>query len=171
MPYGTAADFETYCADRAYDVSQSDAEAQSAALARASLFVDGLGYRDTGNGIRTPLWPGKPAVAGQADEWPRTGAKDFYGNNIADDSVPQRIEYATYEVAFFDLSGGEINRAVAQDQVVTREKFDVNEFQYEGTGGKTVDTRPILPAVMDLIAPVLVGQGRAGSYGITMLVS
>ncbi|MEL6170486.1 MAG: DnaT-like ssDNA-binding protein [Pseudomonadota bacterium] len=171
MSYGSQAAFAAYCAARAYDLTAFDASAQTAALVRASGFVDGLGYRDNGTGIRTPLWPGTPAVAGQANEWPREGASDIYGNAIASDAVPQRVEHAAYEVAFFDLGGGDINRSVAQDQVVIRERFDTVEFQYAGANGETIDTRPMLPAVMDLLAPVISGGDRAGLYGITMVVA
>ncbi|MEO1398729.1 MAG: DnaT-like ssDNA-binding protein [Pseudomonadota bacterium] len=169
MSYGSQTDFATYCAARAYDLTGFDQVAQTAALVRASGFVDGLGYRDTGTGIRTPLWPGTPAVAGQANEWPREGATDVYGNAIASDAVPQRVEHATYEVAFFDLGGGNINRAVAQDEVVIRERFDTVEFQYAGGDGKMIDTRPMLPAVIDLLAPVL--SGGSNPYGITGVVA
>lgn len=169
MPYGSQANFATYCAERAYDLTSFDTAAQTAALARASGFVDGLGYRNTGTGVKTPLWPGTPAVAGQANEWPREGATDVYGNEIASNAVPQRVEFATYEVAFFDLGGGDINRAVAQDEVLIREKYETVEFQYAGGDGKMIDTRPMLPAVMDVLAPVL--SGGSNPYGITGVVA
>ncbi|MEL7299368.1 MAG: DnaT-like ssDNA-binding protein [Pseudomonadota bacterium] len=165
--YGTQEAFATYCSVGGYDLTGIDATAQTAALVRASTFVDGLGYRDTGRGVQSPLWPGRPAVAGQSAEWPRTGASDVYGAEFGDADIPQRVIDATYEVAFHDLSGGDINRALSPDQLVTREKFDVVEFQYAGGDGKMVDTRPVLPAVMSLLAP-LIGGGR---YGITMVVS
>ena len=168
--YGSQAEFQTYCTERAYDVLSFDAAAQTAALFRASLFVDGLGYKDTGT-VRTPLWPGTPTVPLQEREWPRENANDIYGNELASDTVPTRIEHATYEVAFFDLSGGDINRALASDQVVTREKFDVIEFQYASAEGKMIDTRPIMPAVQDLLAPLMVDGTRSAAFGITLVTS
>lgn len=168
--YGNVAGLAQYCADRAYDISAHDAAAQSAALTKASTFVDGLGYKDTGTGVRTSFWPGTPADGAQILEWPRVNAADIYGNEIGDSMIPARIENATYEVAFFTLGGGDINRALSADQVVTREKFDVIEFQYADAGGKTPDTRPVLPAVMDLLAPLLTG-GSGNPYGLTLVVS
>lgn len=169
--YGTELGFNTYLAERGLALATAPTSAQiTGALARGSLFVDGLGYRDTGTGTRTSFWPGTPASGSQINEWPRTGAEDIYGNAIDNATVPTRVEYATYEVAFFALGGGDINPAQRADQRVVREKFDVIEFQYADVGGNAEQLKPAIPAVMDLLAPLITGGG-GNPYGITLVAT
>lgn len=168
--YGSTSAFDTYATAAGYDVSSLTDIDKTAALTAASVFVDGLGYKQNKSGVATVHWPGEPANAGQANEWPRVNATDVYGNAFSDGEVPTRVEHATYEAALHSLTGGDINRAVASDQKVIREKFDVVEFQYEaGEAGGKVDSRPVIPSVVALLAPIL--SGGDNPYGITMVVS
>lgn len=167
--YGSAAEFATYCEERGYDISAlSGTSAQEQQLRRASAYVDGLGYEYLGNKRRVVLWSGQPLTATQEREWPRTGATDVYGNAIASAAVPTRIEHATYEAAFALVSGVDLNRSQAADQVVTREKIDVLERQFaEPKDRAAMDTRPVIPAVADLIAPLI---NNVNSFGITQVI-
>lgn len=172
MPYGDLAGFKAYAETMGYDITElADADVPGY-LGRASRYVDGLGYRYVG-ATRTLIWPGKPVSSSQINEWPREGASDAYGNEIASNSIPTRVVNATYEAAFAIYDGVDVNRSVASDQIVTREKIDVIEVQYAEPkmhDGK-VDTTPVIPAVADLLAPLLNGGATAGDYGITMVVS
>lgn len=151
MPYGSQADFVTYCTSMGYDISAYSVDQQANAIAQGSLFVDGLGYDEA-----SVIWPGQPATTTQQQEWPRSNAYDIYGNQIEETSVPTRIVNATYEVAFFVLGGGSINQSSSQSGNLLREKYDVVEFQYqEPIKGRAVDTRPLIPSVQALLAPFL----------------
>lgn len=169
--YGSAAAFVTYASERGYDISSlSDDTAREQVLRRATSYIDGLGFEYLNSGRRVVRWPGAPTSASQTNEWPRTGATDAYGNTLASDSVPTRVEHATYEAAFAIHSGVNVNRSVAADQVVKRRKVDVieREFAVGDSDMKVTDTRPVIPAVADLLAPLL---NNADTYGITMVVS
>ncbi len=175
--YGTVANFRTYATAAGYDVTgMSDAEV-TASLTSASVFVDGLGFKQSNSGRAIILWPGQPTVAGQSNEWPRTGAADVYGNTFTDTEIPTKIEHATYEASLYSLSGGDINRVSSADQTLIREKYDVIEFQYSdpNANGNTAskDTRPMIPSVMSLLSGILGGgdANSAGSFGITLIAT
>lgn len=172
MPYGTAAGLTTYANVRGWDISglASDA-AKTAELAKASTYVDGLGYVLLSGGRRASIWPGERVSADQIDEWPRSGATTSDGREIPEDSVPLRIEYAAYEAVYAVLNGGaDLNRSQSADQTVVREKVDVIEVQYADptSAGDAVDTRARIEAVDTLLAPLLSGEGR---FGITMVMT
>lgn len=171
MPYGSNAAFDTYATAAGYDVSSLTDADKTAALTAASLFVDGLGYKQTEHRIPVILWPGQPATTSQINEWPRTGASDIYGNEFSDSEIPTRIEHATYEAALHSLSGGDINRAVSEDQRIVREKVDVIETQYQEAreGSGPVDSRPVIPSIVALLSPIL--RGGENPYGITGVVA
>lgn len=171
MSYGSVADLDAYWVAHGYSVSGLDEAAKTAAMVKASAYVDGLGYKTTSGGIAVPMWPGKPTSSSQIDEWPRTGAQDIYGNDIAEDHIPTRIFNAVYEVAFASASGVDLNRSVSADQVVVKRKVDVLEVQYAqpSANGGYVDTRPMFPAVNALISPLLIG-GADNPYGLTLVV-
>lgn len=90
--YGTkvgAAAYHTARGNSRWAALSDDEEAQ--ARQRASDYIDAV------YGLR---FPGRKAGgAAQWEAWPRTGASDYYNNEIADDVVPVAIEYATYELA------------------------------------------------------------------------
>lgn len=167
MAYGTDAGFTAYCAARSYDISGlADEAARDAAREKASTFVDGLGYRMTG-GYRVVLWPGKPLVAGQVAEWPRSGATDAYGEALAE-TVPQRVENATYEAAYQIAAGVDLNQIHNPLETIIREKVDVIETQFADVSKMTAsDLRVSLQYVESLLGPLLGGA----SYGVTMVVS
>ncbi|WP_422073896.1 DnaT-like ssDNA-binding protein [Tranquillimonas rosea] len=168
MAYGTTTDAQAYWTARGYDGTPTDA-----GLEIASAFVDGLGWRMAASGVPVSRFPGKPASAAQEREWPRTGAADFYGNDLPDDTVPGAIERATYEAAWHESQNpGTLNLAIRSDERVVREKFGDIEFQYaeSGTaGGGIAPTAPVIPAVLTILAPVL--SGGSNPYGITGVVA
>ncbi|MEL8055700.1 MAG: DnaT-like ssDNA-binding protein [Pseudomonadota bacterium] len=173
MAYGTDAAFTAYATARG--VTLPDHQSSRDQLrAKATTFVDGLGWKVVA-GVPVNRFPGKPTSATQLDAWPRTGATDTYGNEIASGSVPTAIENAAYEAAIFEnASAGALNQSVRDDQRVVREKFDVIEFQYAdsgavGSSGQIASSVPVIPSVMTLLAPYL--SGGSNGLGITAVVA
>lgn len=151
----------------------SDQSGRDSLRAQATLFVDGLGYRIV-NDVPVNRFPGKPTVATQLEAWPRTGATDAYGNEIASGDVPTAVIQATYEAALIEVgTAGVLNAVTRNDQRLIREKYDVVEFQYSdpGAGGKSDSisaATPVIPAVMTLMARFM--AGGSNPYGITAVV-
>lgn len=168
MAYGSDAGLVSYCTARGYDISALATEAaRDGARARASTFVDGLGYMGGGYGVRIALWPGKPLVAGQVAEWPRTGARDAYGQDVPE-TVPERIENATYEASYQIAQGVDLNLVRNPMQTVLREKVDVIEQQFADASQITAEQlRVSVQSIETLVAP-LIGGGR---YPTTMVLS
>jgi len=159
MTYGNNADLDAYWADNGYAVDGLDDAAKNGLRARASTYVDGLGYKPANNGYPVPLWVGKPLVGGQVSEWPRSGAVDLYGNDVGE-GIPERVLSAVYEAAYYLAAGVELNRVLASDQIVTREKVGDIEVQYSG-GKAGTSVQPDIPSVTALLAP-LIGGGNFG---------
>lgn len=169
MAYGNTTDAQAFWTARGYSGTPTDA-----LLAKASVFVDGLGWRMTRAGVPVSRFPGKPTAADQTDQWPRTGATDVYGRALASNAVPQAVINATYEAAHYEhQNAGALNAAIRADQRVVREKFDVVEFHYaEPQGAQMVGMAPttaVIPAVLTILAPVL--TGGSNPYGITGVVA
>lgn len=168
MAYGTTVAAQTYWTARGYSGTPTDA-----LLAKASVFVDGLGWRMAKSGVPVSRFSGQPTDADQEFQWPRTGASDVYGNDFGTSEVPGAVERATYEAAHYESqNAGALNAAVRADQRVVREKFDVIEFQYSDSdvsGAGIAGSSPVIPAVMAILAPVLTGGSNA--YGITGIVA
>jgi hypothetical protein len=170
MSYGSNADMQAFWVSHG---RSAPAGADLDALrAIASVFVDGLGWRMAASGVPVSRFPGAPTSATQEDQWPRTGAKDIYGNSLADDAVPGAVERATYEAAWYEANNaGALNEAIRSDERIVREKFGSIEFQYaDPTGGPGMaPTTPIIPAILTFLAPVL--TGGTNPYGITGVVA
>lgn len=93
--YGTVNGFLAYCEERAITPASTDDDRIKAGLIKASEWLDAI-YRRS--------FPGyKVGQREQEREWPRNGATDVYGYNIAPDVPPREIEYATYEATIRDL--------------------------------------------------------------------
>lgn len=167
MAYGTTTDAQTYWTAQGYSGAPTDA-----LLSVASVFVDSLGWRMTSAGTMVSRYPGQPASASQVNAWPRSGATDIYGNAIAGNVVPGAVERATYEAAYYELQNpGALNAAIRSDERVVQEKVGPLSVTYaEPKGEIGMDIiRPIIPAVMTLLAPVL--TGGSNPYGITGVVA
>lgn len=167
MAYGSTAEAQAHWTARGYDGAPTDA-----LLEVASAFVDGLGWRVTSAGVPVSRFPGVPTDPDQAAQWPRTGATNVYGVDLASDTVPGPVLRATFEAAYYEASNpGALNAAIRSDERVVREKFGPVEFQYaeDDAGSGIAPTTPIIPAVMTLLAPVL--TGGANPYGITGIVA
>lgn len=170
--YGTAVAGQAYWYSRGYS-GTLDPEL----LLRASVFVDGIGWRMTKTGNIVPRFPGQPVSPTQERQWPRTGATDVYGNKIPDSSVPDAVVRATYEAAYHERQNpGSLNFTLRADEHISREVFGDVSFSYyfvsqQGTPQTGImRTAPVVPAVMTEIAPLLLGGG-SNPYGITGVVA
>lgn len=93
--YGSVSDADAYHEARANSKWAGDDAAKTAALVRASSWIDatyGLRFPGTRAGGRE-----------QVLAWPRVNASDASGEVIADDEVPAEIERATYEAALREI--------------------------------------------------------------------
>lgn len=167
MAYGSIIEAQDHWSARGYAGVPTDALLQV-----ASAFVDGLGWRMTSAGVPVSRFPGAPTDPEQSEQWPRTGAANVYGVELASDTVPGPVLRATFEAAHYEFTNpGALNAAIRSDERVVREKFGPVEFQYaeDGAGSGLAPTTPIIPTVMTLLAPVL--TGGANPYGITGIVA
>jgi hypothetical protein len=93
--YGTDAEFQTWLTAKGR-VLPADAPAVAALRERGSVYIDGLYYR---------RFPGYPTGgAAQERQWPRSGAADRWGNDIASDDVPPRVVEASFEAAWIEAT-------------------------------------------------------------------
>ncbi|MFD2248935.1 hypothetical protein FHS82_001051 [Pseudochelatococcus lubricantis] len=149
--YGSLPDALVYHADRgnaAWSATGVTDTQRSAALVRASVYIDGRYGR---------RYPGqKTGGRAQALGWPREGAKDCAGFNIADDVVPVEIEHAVYEAALVELTAaGSLSPTVTPGRVVTKEKVDVIEVEYGDHVVSADAMRPVHTIIDDILAPLL----------------
>lgn len=170
--YGTVAAANTYHAERgnAAWAAGSDPN-KEAALLRASTYVDALGV-EMCDGQPVSKFPGtKTGGRTQVRSWPRTGATDIDGHAIPSDAVPIEVEHATYEAALRELAApGSLSPDYTPGRQVKREKVDVLEVEYQtvAEGGEYGNpTRPVVPVVLELLAPVMI----SGNYypGVTVV--
>lgn len=168
--YGTVAGADSYHAARGNAGWAGTDEVKTAALVRASQYVDGLAGTTTPSGC-TYYWPGvKSGGRAQRQAWPRRDAFDADGNPLADDEVPAEVVEATYEAALRELtSPGSLNPDFQPGQVVKREKVDVLETTYAVSDNAGADAlRPVFGAVDALLAPVLHCR-RSGGFAMAVV--
>lgn len=150
--YGTVGDADTYHAARGNAAwAAASSSDRSAALERGSLYLDGA----------FPIWrlPGSPTAADQEHFWPRTGVVDYWGNAIASDSVPLRVERAAYEAALIELSApGSLTPTYTESARVTREKVGPIEVEYAESMAGAAASIPIPTTIHALMAPLLLPE-------------
>ena len=75
-------------------------------------------------------WKGKPATTSQALAWPRTGVTETYGNPVASNVVPDKVQQATADLAL--IANTQTLQPVAATAAagVKRRKVDVIEIEY-----------------------------------------
>lgn len=157
--YGTRTDADAYHLARGNTGWTGSNEAKDAALQRATDYIDGRYRYLTPGGCWVSMFRGqRTAGRGQPLEWPRTGATDSAGNEIPDDEVPIEVEEATYEAALRELvSPGSLSPVFIASQQVTREKVGPVEVAYAEAQveGSMPPNRPVVPAIDDIIAPLV----------------
>ncbi|SPZ07496.1 Uncharacterised protein [Pseudomonas luteola] len=160
--YGTVEGADAYHTDMGNSAWTGDNAAKSAALLRASVYIDGRYRKQPPSGRWESMFPGsKTAARGQEREWPRIGATDYDGNPIPDDEVPVEVEYATYEAAIRELSSpSSLSPDFVAVAAIKREKVGPIDTEYavSADGGSAESVRPVITVIDEIIAPVLVAR-------------
>lgn len=130
--YNSLDEIETYAADHGLTFVTSPAEQAEAAARRAAVWLDGA-YRDRLPGTRTN---GRE----QGLAWPRTGATDIDGNEIADDEIPAEWKAAHAEAAIKELaSPGTLSPDLDRGGDIKRMRAGSVEIEYkDGAPATTV---------------------------------
>ena len=157
MPgYGTDDGATAYWAAAGYTVP---AGTIAAARQRGSVYLDGT------YGVR---FPGVPA-GGYAQEraWPRSGAVDYYGNDIPADVIPDAVTNASYEAALIELQApGSLSVTTTPGKVKRRVRVEgAVEVEYAvGSGaGSVADQQPIAGIIEGMLRAFLVEANVPGA--------
>lgn len=155
--YATIADADAYFASYGGAWSGDDAS-KEAALRRATLAIDGeYGAR----------WSGSPVNGrSQSLDWPRTGAMDINGYDIAEDAIPVEVVRATCEIAQKELSTPgsftpDISNPTIKKQTVG--KLSV-EYNTSVSASASLDARAGLTRVESLLSG-LIATGSLAQTG------
>ena len=117
--YAPIADYNQYRENQGLSVLATDAA--QVALIKSTAWLDAQ-YRDRWNTQTV-------AVDGQALHWPQDGAKDYAGNELADDAIPSQVLQAVYEYAIRAENQSTLDPATATNVKV--EKMEgLGEFEY-----------------------------------------
>lgn len=163
--YGTTGDADTYHSARGNTAwAALSAADKTAALIRGSDYIDQRYREKLKSGRWLSMFSGtRTDGRSQDNEWPRTGATDYEGNEIATDAVPVEVEYAAYEAALREAaSPGSLSPDYTMTEQVTQEKVGPIDIKYADTSkmalpkGIETPNRPIIPEIDEIIAPVLV---------------
>jgi len=159
--YGTLEGADTYHHDRGNAAwTTGTDEARTAALVRGTDYIDGRYRVLLATGRWVSMFPGvRTAGRGQANEWPRTGARDNDGSPLPADQVPMEVERATYEAALREhASPGSLSPDYVASSAVTKEKVGPVEVSYAeaaaSVGGQPPN-RPQVPLIDGILAPLL----------------
>jgi len=131
--YGTLAEFQTYAASIAFDLTgfgAGDDQEQEVAMRKAVHYLD-RAYMSR--------WIGYRSSKTQALEWPRrsfrddetfiqgarnvafSGLVDGSGFDIDDDEIPDRLKTAQFEAAILSLGGTDLNPTVTRGSLLAGE--------------------------------------------------
>lgn len=119
--YGTRAGFITHAADY-YGGTVADEDASDVSMRSAFAYLNGL------------KWKGTRALGrSQSGAWPRKSMTDCDGNKIGESDIPPELIKAQYDLAWVEVqSPGTLTPSgSARDALVSREKVDVIEVQYD----------------------------------------
>jgi hypothetical protein len=138
--------FKAYCDKRGKDYSSYADAVIEQAIVRATDYLS-----------ESVAWQGyrvKPRTddAPQALSWPRHNVVDREGYVVAYDEVPEAIQRATCELAFYELgSPGGMQPVFTANERVKSEKVGPIAIEYDTSANGTSGARPVLLAVMDLV--------------------
>lgn len=159
--YGTVEDADTYHAARGNTSWDSLADpAKEQALQRGTDYIDQRYREKLKSGRWVSMFSGtRTAGRSQDNEWPRTGATDYEGNELPDNEVPQEVEYATYEAALREsVTPGSLSPDYVPTEQVIQDTVGPITVKYASGSGAPGSTpnRPVIPEIDEIIAPVLV---------------
>ena len=155
--YGSVAAADAYHTARGNTAWTGTNDVKTAALVRASAYIDGRYRFRLASGRWQSMFKGtKTGGRAQELEWPRTGATDYEGSEIPSNEIPREVEQATYEAALRELvSPGSLSPDFTYSAQVTREKVGPIEVQYAESQASGTPNRPVIPAIDELLGPLL----------------
>lgn len=164
--YGTVEDADIYHTARLNAAWTGTDDEKTAALQRATDYIDGRYRYQTAGGCWKSMFRGvKTGARAQELEWPRTGAVDSEGNEIPDDEVPIEVQEATYEAALRELvEPGVLAPDYTGTAQVTQETVGPITVKYAEakTNGAQTPNMPTIPVVDNLLAGLICDRPRAG---------
>lgn len=161
--YGTTSGADAYHTARGQGSRWDAITDKDAALQRGSDYIDQRYREKLKSGRWAPMFPGSRTDGrSQDNEWPRTGATDYEGNEIPDDEVPQEVEFAAYEAALLEgEEAGSLSPTFTASEQAVSETVGPISVKYADTSrmhlpeGVETPNRPQVPFIDEIIAPVL----------------
>jgi hypothetical protein len=149
-------------------ISLADANIYHADYGNAAWFADGVEIHQKEAAIRKATawldaryrWAGSIASTAQALAWPRVGAWDADGREVASNAVPLRLRYAAAEAALYALSNDLLPSQ--QGAAVKSEAIGPIRVEYFGAGNTGAVS---LPWVDALVGPLALGPARGSGRG------
>lgn len=143
--YGSDDGFDAWLAVNGYSLP-SGAPSQAVLRERGSIYLDGT-YETR--------FPGTPTGgASQERSWPRSNAKDRYGNNLV--GIPDRIVNASYQAAWLEASNAGILSKTftpGTEKVLTEVKGI--KWTVVGKPDGSRSYAPVSTVIEGLLAPIL----------------
>lgn len=156
--YVSVSDCASYATARGLMFPAEPGANAEAALRRGTSWLDGV-YRGSFPGRR------KNGRA-QALEWPRTGAVDITGEEIADGEIPQEIVQACCEAAIRELAApGSLSPDVTPGQIEKRIKVEGIEIEYAIGAGTVGEQRPVVSIIDDILSSLIAIRRGAVLFG------
>lgn len=141
--YTNPNDVTQYATDYGLEWPTDPAE-RSAAILRATRYLDSLSWRGRKSGGRD-----------QERAWPRIGVTDGEGYNIPENAIPREVVEAAKIFAIAEASDPEmLTPTVVPNEMAMMERVGPVSVQYR-TRRDPQAQRPIVMAARDLIAPFL----------------
>lgn len=153
VSYLSASDFKGYADARglSYD-GMSDAQIEQS-LVRGTAWIDST-YRSR--------WPGvRLNGRAQALAWPRSGAVDADGEEIAADEIPSEVLDATAEAAYRELnSPGGLAPDLERGGAITKLQAGSVAVEYSGVAPATTT----FTMIDGILASILAGGGQSSDF-------
>jgi hypothetical protein len=157
--YGTTADALAYHIARDMGGVWGGISDPEQALQRGSDYIDARYREQLASGRWVSMFAGRRAGGrDQQREWPRVGASDYEGNDIASDEDPIEVIHATFEAAILEgATPGILSPGYVPSEQVTQETVGPVTVKYaDSAKSGSTPNRPVYPYIDELIAPVLV---------------
>jgi hypothetical protein len=154
--YNSLDEIQAYADDHGLTFATSPTEPAEAAARRAAVWLDAT-YRDRLPGTRTN---GRQ----QGLAWPRTGATDIDGNEIADDEIPAEWKAAHAEATIKELaSPGTLSPDLERGGDIKRMKAGSVEIEYKDGAPATT----IFSAIDSILSGLIVTKKSSTVVGFS----
>jgi hypothetical protein len=144
--YGSVADADSYFSDRGMAAWAALSTTQKEqALRRATEFLDRY-YGDR--------WLGEKTTQPQALDWPRVGVTED-GWLISSEEIPRRVQRATFEAAYLDISGVEIEPDNEESSNLRMLETNIGSMEVTKEWGGTASDPQMFTKVNGLLKPFI----------------